>query len=132
MPGHRLPASRVAGQRGGAGAHDQRQRLRGAREDTIADRARGPAGSVSSGRAETILTCDFEVLRTQLPVIAGVEPQNWNDAFTRTGPDPANVRLSMAQGFELVLQACGIAGRPGLVAELVRHDRDMLAPAGTG
>jgi len=65
-------------------------------------------------------------------VIAGVEPQNWNDAFTQIGPDPANVRLSMAQGFELVLQACGIAGRPGLVAELVRHDRDMLAPAGTG
>jgi hypothetical protein len=66
------------------------------------------------------------VLRTQLPVIAGVEPQNWNDAFARPGPDLTNGRLSMAQGFELVLQACGIAARPGLVAELVRHDRDML------
>jgi hypothetical protein len=31
----------------------------------------------------------------------------------------------MAHGFELVLQACGIAARPGLVAELVRHNRDM-------
>ena len=29
-------------------------------------------------------------------MIAGVEPQNWNDAFTRTGPDPANVRLDGA------------------------------------
>jgi HAD superfamily hydrolase (TIGR01509 family) len=76
---------------------------------------------------ETILTCDFEVLRNELPVIAGVEPQAWNEAFTRLGPDLTHGRLTMAQGFEQILDACGVRLRPGLVSELVRKDRELLA-----
>lgn len=76
---------------------------------------------------DTILTCDFEALRTELPVIAGAEPQSWNEAFDRLGPDLTRGRLSMAQGFELILQACNIAARPGLVTELVRRDWDLLS-----
>ena len=75
---------------------------------------------------ETLLTCDFAVLRTELPAIAGADPQTWSEAFARLGPDLTTGRLSMAQGFGLVLQACGIAARPGLVTELVRADRDAL------
>lgn len=76
---------------------------------------------------DTILTCDFDVLRAELPVIAGAEPQAWNEAFARLGPDLTRGHLSMAQGFELILRACGIAARPGLVTELVRTDRDLLS-----
>jgi hypothetical protein len=77
---------------------------------------------------ETILTCDFEVLRNELPAIAGVEPQAWREGFARLGPDLTHGRLTMAQGFEQILTACGIKPRPGLVAELVRKDRELLAP----
>lgn len=78
---------------------------------------------------ETILTCNFEVLRNELPVIAGVEPRAWSEGFARLGTDLTHGRLTMAQGFEQILDACGIRPRPGLVAELVRKDRELLAAA---
>ena len=115
MPGHRLPASRVAGQRGGAGAHDQRQRLRGAREDTVADRGlmlgrlMQAGADAGDGRPLTWRVCH---------AVTGLLGAD-GGSITVGGP-------AMNQGFELVLQSCGIAARPGLVAELARHDRDML------
>jgi putative hydrolase of the HAD superfamily len=76
---------------------------------------------------ETILTSDFGVLRRELPAIAGADPRAWNDAFTRVVPDLAQGRITMAQGFEQILVACGITPRPALVRELVRQDRELLA-----
>jgi putative hydrolase of the HAD superfamily len=76
---------------------------------------------------ETLLTCDFERHRTELPAIAGAGPKAWGEAFTRIGPDLTTGRLSMAQGFGLMLKGCGIAARPGLVTELVRSDRELLS-----
>lgn len=76
---------------------------------------------------ETLLTCDFSPLGTELPAIAGVDPDLWNEAFDRFGPELTDGRLSMARAFETILGACGAAARPGLVAELVRRDRDLLA-----
>jgi putative hydrolase of the HAD superfamily len=76
---------------------------------------------------ETILTCDFMVLRTELPMIAGVEPKAWNEGFARLVPDLTHGRLSMAQGFEQVLRACGVRPLESLVSELVRKDRELLA-----
>jgi HAD superfamily hydrolase (TIGR01509 family) len=75
---------------------------------------------------ETILTCDFGALRAELPVIAGVEPRAWNEAFARLGPDLTRGLLSMTQGFEQILGTCGVRPRPGLVSELVRKDRELL------
>jgi putative hydrolase of the HAD superfamily len=76
---------------------------------------------------ETIVTCDFEVLRNELPVIAGAEPRAWNDAFARLVPDLTIGRITMAQGFGQILAASGIRPRPALVSELVRKDRELLA-----
>jgi HAD superfamily hydrolase (TIGR01509 family) len=76
---------------------------------------------------ETILTCDFEVLRNELPVIAGAEPHVWGAAFARAVPDLAHGRLAMAQAFEQILAACDIRPSPALVRELVRKDRELLA-----
>ena len=66
---------------------------------------------------ETILTCDFMVLRTELPMIAGVEPKAWNEGFARLVPDLTCGRLSMAQGFEQILRACGVRPLESLVSE---------------
>jgi hypothetical protein len=73
---------------------------------------------------ETIVTCDFEVLRNELPVIAGAEPRAWNDAFARLVPDLTIGRITMAQGFGQILAASGIRPQPALVSELVRKDRE--------
>jgi|ERR1022692_607238 HAD superfamily hydrolase (TIGR01509 family) len=75
---------------------------------------------------DTILTCDFEVLRRELPVIAGVEAQAWNEGYARLGPAMGEGRLSMGQAFEQILQACGAEPRPELVSELVRQERALL------
>jgi putative hydrolase of the HAD superfamily len=95
-----------------------------------------PAGShIVAGRPDavlvdvygTILTCDFGVLRNELQVIAGVDPQVWNEGFARLGPDLTCGRITMADGFERILEGCGIRARPGLASELVRKDRELLA-----
>jgi len=76
---------------------------------------------------ETIVTCDFGVLRDELPVIAGADPHAWGSAFARIGPDLTHGRMTMAQGLEQILAACGIRPNPALVRELVRKDRALLA-----
>ncbi len=76
---------------------------------------------------ETLLTCDFDILRNELPAIARVEPQSWNEAFARLSPDLTHGRITMTRGFEQILTACGIRPGPGLVSELVRTDRELLA-----
>jgi putative hydrolase of the HAD superfamily len=76
---------------------------------------------------DTIVTCDFDVLRTELPMVAGAHPRDWNAAFARVGPDLTHGRITMAEGFEKVLAACGISPRPALMSELGRKDRELLA-----
>jgi len=44
----------------------------------------------------------------------------------RLEPALTEGRLSLAQGFEQILQGCGVSPRPGLVGELVRRDRELL------
>jgi putative hydrolase of the HAD superfamily len=92
-----------------------------------AEVAVGPPSAFLVDVYETIVTCDFEVLRNELPVIAGAEPHVWGAAFARIGPDLTHGRMTMVQGFEQILAACGIRPSPALVRELVRKDRDLLA-----
>lgn len=61
---------------------------------------------------DTIVTCDFDMLRNELPVTAGAGPQAWDDAFARLGPDLSCGRITMAQGFEQILAACRIGRGP--------------------
>jgi HAD superfamily hydrolase (TIGR01509 family) len=75
---------------------------------------------------ETILTCDFEVLRNALPVIADADPHDWGTAFARLGPDLTQGRITLTHGFEQILAACGIRPQPALVRELIRKDRELL------
>ncbi len=79
---------------------------------------------------QTIVTCDFETLRNELPVMADVPAQDWHDGFTRLGPALTDGRISLARAFEQILRDCGARPRPGLVAELVRRDRDLRLASG--
>lgn len=76
---------------------------------------------------DTILSCDFEVLRTELPAIAGADPREWAEAFARLGSDLSVGRITLAQGFGQILAACGIRPRPALVRELLAKERELLA-----
>ena len=76
---------------------------------------------------DTILTCDFEPLRTELPAIAGVGPREWAEAFAPLGADLSVGRITLAQGYGQILEACGITPRPALVQELVAAERELLA-----
>jgi putative hydrolase of the HAD superfamily len=75
---------------------------------------------------ETLVTCDFARHRSELPQIAGVPPGAWAESFARIGPELTVGRLSMAMGFEHILDACGVTPRPALVRELVRKDEELL------
>jgi len=92
----------------------------------------GPGGATARPQAflvdvyDTILSCDFEVLRTELPAIAGAGPREWEEAFARLGPDLSTGRITLAEGYGQILTACGIRPRPALVRELVSRERELL------
>jgi putative hydrolase of the HAD superfamily len=76
---------------------------------------------------ETILTCDFGVLRRELPAAAGAEPRAWNDAFDRLVPELSCGRITMAQAFGQILMACGVRPEPDLIRELARKEGELIA-----
>jgi HAD superfamily hydrolase (TIGR01509 family) len=75
---------------------------------------------------ETLVTCDFAVLRRELPAIAGAEPQAWRDAFARLGPDLSRGQITMAQAYGQILADCGVTPAPALISELIRKDRELI------
>jgi putative hydrolase of the HAD superfamily len=75
---------------------------------------------------DTIVSCDFTSLRTGLPALAGVRAAAWDDEYRRIGRALSTGRLSKFEGFEQILQACGVDPRPDLLRELVDKDRELL------
>jgi putative hydrolase of the HAD superfamily len=75
---------------------------------------------------DTIVSCDFAAHRVELPVLAGVTADAWQQEYSRIGPALTCGLLSKAEGFGVILQACGLEPRPGLVRELVDMDRELL------
>jgi HAD superfamily hydrolase (TIGR01509 family) len=75
---------------------------------------------------DTIVSCDFTTLRTGLPALAGVTATAWDDEYSRIGLALSTGRLSKWQGFEQILQACGVEPRPDLLRELVDKDQELL------
>ena len=75
---------------------------------------------------DTILTCDFSILRNQLSALAGISPDTWQVEYARIGPLVSDGRLSKAEAFARLLRAAGREADPGLVAELVRQDQELL------
>lgn len=75
---------------------------------------------------DTIVTCDFTVIRNELSALAGLSPDTWEAEYARIGPLVSDGRLSKAEAFAQLLRAAGREARPGLVDELVRQDQDLL------
>jgi HAD superfamily hydrolase (TIGR01509 family) len=75
---------------------------------------------------DTIVTCDFSILRNELSVLAGISPDVWQVEYARIGALVSDGRLSKTEAFERLLRAAGQEARPGLVAELVRQDTELL------
>ena len=75
---------------------------------------------------DTIVTCDFSILRNELSALAGISPGTWHVEYARIGPLVSDGRLSKAEAFTRLLRAAGREARPGLVAELVRQDQELL------
>ena len=75
---------------------------------------------------DTIVTCNFSPLRRGVPALAGIPLDTWEEEYDRIGPLLTDGRMSKAEAFAQILRAAGREARPGLVAELVRQDQDLL------
>lgn len=75
---------------------------------------------------DTIVTCDFSPLRRGVPTLAGIASDAWEDEYDRIGPLLNDGRMSKAEAFGRILGKCGVAAPPGLVAEMVRRDQELL------
>jgi putative hydrolase of the HAD superfamily len=80
---------------------------------------------------DTILSTDFSARRADLPTLAGVAPEAFIDAYQRIGPALTVGQVSKAESYELILRACGVKPREGLVRDLVDMDRELLLAAAT-
>ncbi len=75
---------------------------------------------------DTIVTCDFSVLRRELPALAGLPVDGWNEDYGRLSPLLNDGRMSKAEAFGEILRARGLEPRPELVREMVRRDQELL------
>ncbi len=75
---------------------------------------------------DTIVTCDFSVLRRELPTLADLPADDWNADYNRLSPLLNDGRLSKAEAFGEILRARGREPRPELVREMVRRDQELL------
>jgi putative hydrolase of the HAD superfamily len=75
---------------------------------------------------DTLLTCDFMAHRAELPMLAGLSVQAWDQGYDQIGAAFGTGRLRKAAGFERILREGGIEPRPDLVRALVDRDRELL------
>jgi putative hydrolase of the HAD superfamily len=75
---------------------------------------------------DTILTCDFSVLRREVPALAGIPMASWDTEYGRLGALMTVGRMSKAEAFGQILQASGQQAHPALVGEMVRRDAELL------
>jgi putative hydrolase of the HAD superfamily len=75
---------------------------------------------------DTIVTCDFSIIQNELSALSGISPGTWQVEYARIGALVSDGRISKAEAFARMLRAVGREARPGLVAELVRQDQELL------
>jgi len=74
----------------------------------------------------TLLSCDFEGHRAELPTLAGLAPRVWEQGYIQIGKAFETGQLTKAEGFGRILRENGVEPRPELVRALVGRDRDLL------
>jgi putative hydrolase of the HAD superfamily len=75
---------------------------------------------------DTIVTCDFSVLRREVPALADIPAGVWDTEYGRLGPLLTDGRMSKTEAFGQILRASGQPAEPGLVGEMVRRDAELL------
>ena len=75
---------------------------------------------------DTIVTCDFSVLRRELAALADVTVDTWQEHYGQFSPPLNDGRMSKAQAFGQILRALGREPRAELVREMVRADQELL------
>jgi putative hydrolase of the HAD superfamily len=75
---------------------------------------------------ETLLSCDFSMIRGTLPRLAGVDADAWRHMYRELIPALTIGRLSKAEAFARIMLANGVEPRPDLLRELSEKDRELL------
>ncbi len=75
---------------------------------------------------DTIVTCDFSVLRREMAALADLSEDAWQDKYGRLSPLLNDGRMSKATAFGEILQAHGGEPRAELVREMVKADQELL------
>lgn len=75
---------------------------------------------------DTLLRCDFAAHRAELPVLAGVAADSWQEGYWRVDRELNTGRISKAEGFAQILRENGVEPRADLVRTLVDRDEDLL------
>jgi putative hydrolase of the HAD superfamily len=75
---------------------------------------------------DTLLSCDFAALTTELPRLAGVSQEAWAEGYGQVAAALGVGQLTKAEGFGQILAGRGVPARPGLVRALVDRDRELL------
>ncbi len=75
---------------------------------------------------DTLLRCDFLAHQAELPVLAGVPADSWQEAYSRIDQALNTGRISKTDGFAQILRENGIEPRADLVRALVDRDEELL------
>lgn len=75
---------------------------------------------------DTIVTCDFTPLRQGVPALAGIPVAAWEQEYALLSPPLNDGRMSKAEAFRRIMASCGVQAADDLVAEMVRHDQELL------
>ena len=75
---------------------------------------------------DTIVTCDFSPLRHGVPALAGIAVAAWEQEYGLVSLPLNDGRMSKAEAFRQIMANCGTEAPEDLVAEMVRHDQELL------
>ena len=75
---------------------------------------------------DTLLRCDFLTHKAELPVLAGVPADRWQEGYWRIDQALNTGRISKADAFAQILRENGVEPRADLVRALVDRDEELL------
>jgi HAD superfamily hydrolase (TIGR01509 family) len=75
---------------------------------------------------DTLLRCDFSAHERDLPVLAGVAADSWQEGYWRIDQELNTGGISKADGFAQILRENGVEPRADLVRALADRDEELL------
>ena len=75
---------------------------------------------------DTMVTCDFMPLRRDVPALAGIPVDAWEQEYALLSPPLNDGRMSKEEAFRRIMASCGVQATDDLVAEMVRRDQELL------